>query len=335
MAELDLNKLSTAEIKKLWQQTTARAKQRAEQTKTNAVTDVTGDGDDYWIDNWGCAVPGKRPEKKTVETYVGADGYVYECLPGEKPPVLSGNGLVNWLNQQNIASDPELKDALGETNLFFEGQTTVGESEIVLTGRLESKGWIVDSRSPQTPKLNLGFRLSRSLTRDQAIEQAVTYIESKAGPQFKNLTDSELRMAERMAVTDKVPALIFYVAARLPDNLAEKFLEIGATGSEFAVLQFVGNQDISEILEEGIAHCYFWSNPRADEAFFDFVRANDDGRIWNFGLLENLWTRFNTASAVDKLDPHDTPTPEEMDNLSDEQVSDLLTRTRRLKNQAR
>jgi hypothetical protein len=59
---VDLDKLSTAEIKRLWQQTTAKAKQRAEQRNTTSVTDVTGDGDDYYIDNWGCAVPGKRPD---------------------------------------------------------------------------------------------------------------------------------------------------------------------------------------------------------------------------------------------------------------------------------
>ena len=95
MAQLDLDKLSTAEIKKLWQQTTAKAKQRAEHRNTDPVTDVTGDGDDYYIDGLGNAIPGRRPEKKTVNTYVDASGYVQELKPGEKPPALSGNGLVD------------------------------------------------------------------------------------------------------------------------------------------------------------------------------------------------------------------------------------------------
>jgi hypothetical protein len=95
MAQLDLDKLSTAEIKKLWQQTTAKAKQRSAQAHTSPVTDVTGDGDDYWIDGFGNAIPGKRPEKETVKTYVDASGYVQELKPGEKPPALSGNGLVD------------------------------------------------------------------------------------------------------------------------------------------------------------------------------------------------------------------------------------------------
>ena len=74
MAQLDLDKLSTSEIKKLWQQTTARAKQRAEQAQTSPVTDVTGDGDDYYIDGFGNAIPGKRPENKTAGTYVDPNG---------------------------------------------------------------------------------------------------------------------------------------------------------------------------------------------------------------------------------------------------------------------
>jgi hypothetical protein len=147
----------------------------------------------------------------------------------------------------------------------------------------------------------------------------------------KNQTDSELRMAERMAVTDKVQALIFYVAARLPDNLAEEFLEIGATGDEFAVLQFVGNKDTSAVLEERIAHCYSWSNLRADESFADFVRANDDSRIWNFGLLENLWNRYNLASSLDKLDSQAAPMAEDLGQMSDEEIEKTLTEARKVR----
>jgi hypothetical protein len=168
----------------------------------------------------------------------------------------------------DIAADPELKEALGETNLFFEGRTTVGESEILLTGRLESRGWMVDSRS-QNPKLNLGFRLSRSLTRDQAIEEAVAYIESKAGPQFRNLSGDELRMAERLAIQDRVSSFVFYLQSRLPDDLADKFLQLGAQGNELYILQFAAREEISEIAEEAVAHAFYWSNPKASKTFFN------------------------------------------------------------------
>jgi hypothetical protein len=118
MAELDLEKLSTAEIKKLWQQTTARAKRRAEQSHASPVTDVMGDGDDYYIDGFGNAIPGKRPTKKTVKTFVDSEGYIQEIGEHEKIP--EKGGLISWLNNVDVANDPEVREALGEEALYFE-----------------------------------------------------------------------------------------------------------------------------------------------------------------------------------------------------------------------
>ena len=93
----------------------------------------------------------------------------------------------------DVSHDAEVREALGENNLFFEQAITIGENEVLVTGKLESRGWIVDTES-ENEKLNLSFRLGRSLSRDEAIGQAAAYIESKAGRRFKNLTDNELRM---------------------------------------------------------------------------------------------------------------------------------------------
>jgi hypothetical protein len=326
MAQLDLDKLSTAEIKQLWQQTTARAKQRVEQAQTSLVTDVTSDGDDYYIDGFGNAIPGKRPPKKTAETYVDANGYVQE---GQAPHT-SGNSLVDWLNTVDVSHDTEVREALGENNLFFEQPITIGENEILVTGKLESRGWIVDTES-EKEKLNLSFRLSRSLSRDEAIGQAVAYIESKAGPRFKTLTDNELRMVERLAIQDRVAAFIFHLQSRLPDELADKFLELGARGSELMILQFAADEKISEIAEEAVAHSFYFSTPRASENFFDWVRANDGGRMWTFALLDSLWNQFNLNASIDRLGAEPPPTAEDFDAMSDEDIEKTLTEARKLR----
>jgi hypothetical protein len=327
--QLDLDKLSNADIKKLWKETTARARNKAEQREITAQNEPTDEG--YYRDSHGNIVEGKKPLPKTAGHYIDSSGYVQELAPGEKAPALSGNGLVDWLNQQNVASDPELKEALGETNLFFEGQITVGENEIVLTGKLERGGWVVDSRSQENPKLNLGFRLSRSLTKDEAVEQAVSYLESKAGPQFKTLSEDEERMIERMAVTNRLQAFVFYVQARLPENLANRFLELGAAGDDLGIQTFAAAAKVSEIIEEGVAHCFYWSCPRANESFFTFVRDNDDGRLWTFNLLDHLWTRYNLASSIDKLDSQAAPTAEDLDAMSDGEIERTLTEARKLR----
>jgi hypothetical protein len=142
-------------------------------------------------------------------------------------------------------------------------------------------------------------------------------------------------MIERMSVANRVQAFVFYMQARLPDELAERFLQIGATGDDLAILRFAADENISSIAEEAVAHCFYWSNPRATGEFFDWVRANDDGRMWTFALLDSLWQQYTVSSSINRLTQEDAPTAEELDGLSDEQVSDLLTRTRRLKNQVR
>ena len=128
MNQQDLEKLSTKEIKALWKATTDKAHEiQAKKTEAAAITDVTGDdGDEYYLDGFGNVIPGLRPPTKTVRTYVDASGYVQELAESEEPPQLSGSGLVDWLNQQDISADPELREALGADNLFFDEQYNRG-----------------------------------------------------------------------------------------------------------------------------------------------------------------------------------------------------------------
>src|ERR1700732_3565176 len=185
-----------------------------------------------------------------------------DLAPGERAPALSGNGLVDWLNQQDISTDPDVQAALGKEPLFFEKGLTTGDSDICQVGKVESNGWKVDSRSRES-KLNVKFRLPRSLTRDEAVEQAVGNVESKAGPQFKTLSENEERMCERMAVSNRLQAFVFYIQARLPEDLANRFLELGAAGDELGIQKFAADEKISEIVEEAVAYTFFWTNQRA------------------------------------------------------------------------
>ena len=335
----DLDKLSTKQIKKLWKDTTDKARgiqaKNAAAAAAAALTDVTGDdGDEYYLDGFGNVVPGRRPPTKTVRTYVDASGYVQELAEGQEAPQLSGSGLVDWLNRQDISADPELREALGADNLFLtDEQIRIGDDDVSLNGRLESDGWHVVS-SGSTQVANLKFRLGRSLTREQAIEQAVGYIESKSGPRYKQLTDNERRMCERMAVTDRASAFVFYIQARLPVYLADEFLRLGATGDALAIQRFGADKTISEIAEEACAHVFYWNNPSADEDFFEYARANDGGRTWTFPLFDFFWTHYQTRSAINHLNPSE-PTAEEIladaENMTDEELAATLTEARRLR----
>ncbi len=256
-----------------------------------------------------------------------------EIGTGEEPPQLSGSGLVDWLNRQDISADPELREALGADNLFFDEQIRIGDDDVSLNGRLESDGWHVTARSGQKTR-DLKFRLGRNLTREQAIEQAAGYVEMKFGPRFRQLTDNERRMCERMAVTDRVSAFVFYIQARLPDYLADEFLQLGAAGDDLAIQRFGADEKISEIAEEACEHVFYWNNPKASEDFFEYARAHDGGRTWVFPLLDSLWTRYQTRSAINHLNPSE-PTAEEIladaENMTDEELAATLTEARRLR----
>jgi len=179
--------------------------------------------------------------------------------------------------------------------------------------------------------LNLGFRLSRSLTRDQAIEQAAAYVESKAGPQFKTLSEDEERMIERMSVTNRLQAFVFYIQARLPEDLANRFLELGAAGDDLGIQTLASHEKISEIVEEGVAYAFYWNNTRATEEFFDWVRSNDGGRLWSFNLLDSLWNQYNVSASINRLGAEQRPTAEELDAMSDEEIEKTLNEARKIR----
>jgi hypothetical protein len=131
----DLEKLSNQEIRVLWKQTTDRARRiQAKRQENIASSNVPDEG--YYRDAHGNIVEGKKPLPKTVGHFIDANGWVQDLAPGEKAPALSGNGLVDWLNQQDISTDPELQNALGKENLFFEERLTIGDSDICLVGKL-------------------------------------------------------------------------------------------------------------------------------------------------------------------------------------------------------
>ena len=339
MNQPDLEKVSTKEIKALWKATTDKARGiQSNKANAAAIRNVTGDdGDEYYLDGFGNVIPGRRPPTKTVRTYVDASGYVQELAEGQEAPQLSGSGLVDWLNRQDISADPELRQALGADKLFFDEQIRIGDDDVSRKREI-GIGWLARGFERSDTGGDLKFRLGRSLTREQAIEQAAGYVESKSGPRFRQLTDNERRMCERMAVTDRVSAFVFYIQARLPEYLADEFLQLGAAGNDLAIQRFGADEKISEIAEEACAHIFYWHNPRADESFFDYSRANDGGRTWTFPLLDSLWNQYQTRSAIDHLNPSE-PTADEIladaENMTDEELTATLTEARRLRSNGR
>src|SRR4029077_3270239 len=118
---------------------------------------------------------------------------------------------------------------------------------------------------------------------------------------------------------------------RLPEDLAERFCQLGAAGDELAIQRFAADEKISEIVEEAVANVYYFNNIRADGNFFDWVRQHDSGRTWTLPLLDALFARYSVATALDKLDAQPAPTTEELDQLSDAEIETTLLAARKLR----
>jgi hypothetical protein len=112
------------------------------------------------------------------------------------------------------------------------------------------------------------------LAKEKAIEEAEKHCLEQLGPRFKNLSDNELRMIERMAVTNRLQAFVFYIQARLPDALANRFLELNAAGDELGIQRFAAQEKISEIVEDGVFQTFRWNNrPSAPKSMALGLRA--------------------------------------------------------------
>ncbi len=338
MNQINLDQLSDAAIKKLWQAKQAKDRQQLHDAERPALADMGLSDEGYYRDAFGNVIEGKKPTPKTVGHYVDASGYVQELAPGEKAPELSGNSLVDWLNNQDVASDPELRAALGADNLFFEEHLRIGDSDVWLIGRLESNGWLVTSRSEDRNVKDLRFRLAKNLTRNEAIEQAATYVAVKSGPQFRNLSEAERRMCERMAIGSRLDAFVFYVTNRLPEHMADMLLQLDAAGNELGVQQFCAQEQISEIAEEAVIQTHRWNNVRADHCFLDFVAAHSDGRLITFSLLDALFNQYTLNNSVDRLGPEQmtqADVVEMAESMSDEELAATITEATKLRSQRR
>jgi hypothetical protein len=152
MQQKELEKLSNKEIKELWEKTQneRRKEMGYREAEVRAVTDILDHDGEYYKDSFGNMIEGIPPAPKTIRIYVDASGYVQELKPGEKAPELSGNGLVDWLNNPDIVGDPDLREALGEDALYFETELNLNDGAFWIVGQLESKGWSVTSRSQNT-----------------------------------------------------------------------------------------------------------------------------------------------------------------------------------------
>jgi hypothetical protein len=97
-----------------------------------------------------------------------------------------------------------VREALGEEALYFEHEVSEGNACVLLVGTLGKDGWNIVGRSNSGDREDFKFRLPKTLTKETAIAEAEKYCREKMGPQFRQLSENEMRMFERVAATNRL-----------------------------------------------------------------------------------------------------------------------------------
>jgi hypothetical protein len=333
--------LTTAEVKRLYLQTREEAlKQRSAETQNQARRDLGIAADyNYYIDDFGNAIPGSKPPAKHIQTYVDSSGYVQELHEGESAPVPQGRTLLEqvtkWVNEN--PDDHDIKGLLPEDLSVFEEQSA-DFPDYVLFGTLRGKKWYVSALNEKDDARAFKFVLSNDLDREGAISAAHSYLETRVGPKYRELSQKDLNLIQRTSVIDRNEAMLFYLRAKLPlpwaDELESLIVQSDITGSVSRVLEYVSKPEINKVLEEAIFNVFFWNKPHIEptEELKEFLQQRTANIVLTFPVLDTLLKQYQTSRAVSHLGAAEAaaaaPSQQDLDDLSDDQVADLFNRTR-------
>jgi hypothetical protein len=349
MPDPNFENLSNTEIKQLYDATRAEAqKQRnLENARTGAGRDLdeqlgfTDDaGDEQHLDGFGNVVPGPKPKANPPRYYTDANGYIQELQEGQEAPQSSGYQIVDWLNRQDVANDPELRAALGPLVEESRFEVTLSDIGHVVSGTCDRRGWHIQCVSEGGHVTR--FLLKGDLARDEALSQASRYIRQQ-NPSIHELTEEELRLvalraANATTMAEISDAVLEYVRAAIP------FQEILALDTD----SYLARSDRKELLIQAV---YFvWKNSSLAKGYVETEESlaylNNYLASRHFVTVTTLiegWDAFKQQPLTGLRDiersyapqPEPVPTPEDLDSLSDDEVRRLLTEAKKLRNQQR
>jgi hypothetical protein len=333
----NFDNLSTAEVAALYQQTRdAARKQRGIQQTQNQASDDLGIDDEYYKDQFGNVIPGKKPPAKVARHYVDASGYVQELEPGESAPTVQGKTLLEKITTfaNENAADPEIAGLLPLDETVFE--TSVSEGGWWMRGDMNSRGtWTVIAQLDGHDDLR--FPLSGNLTREEAIESARHHVLSVTDPEPRALTHTELRrVAIQAANSSNVPTLADAVVS---------YLRL-ATNDKSITGDYLARPDRRNLIIEALYFC--WKNSYAAKGYVEsddalgHINAYLDSR--DFPTIQTFcdaWSDFQNHQnrglggwRLAETEPEPI-TQATLDAMSDEELEQTLVEAQRLRSRER
>jgi hypothetical protein len=343
MADFNFEQLTNKEIAELYKNSRKEYVDQRDKNQATQAENAHVVGDElYWQDERGNMIEGTRPQPRTSNGF-DEDRLVSEWQDRNKTPAQK---LADFANEN--LHDPQVRALLPEDYAVFEEQSA-DHPDYCLLGTMLGRGkWSVtalnERDASRTFKFVLGGKLvtgkdhtaeTTQLDREEAIGIAYQELEKRLGPKFRDLSPTDINMIQRLSLNNRELALELYLKARLPQEWEHELNRLSAraetTGDNLRLLKFMSNPAIAPALEEAIYSVWFWNKPHIEESpeLREFFQNRTADTVLTFSFMDHLHKQFQTGRLVNNLGPL-SPKPEaaDLNDLSDEQVTDLFHRTR-------
>lgn len=310
-----------------------------EQTRQRRIQAIAAEEEAKFCDtrfgqlDWaGC--PNVKPSQE--EEFAEHDKYGFNNIVRERP--LSLGRRLNELLEE-ATEDPRLANELSTMGVDVPGRPHkffAGEWDVTLTYRGHNK-WRVEAENRETAQQEIFMLAGIPVdNRDAAISNAGNHLQKLSGPQLRRLTEQDQRELALHASQDCQGALGSYISRRLP--IADKQRWENSDTYDQA-MRYISDPRWAGLVWEALWFC--WINARADYADTPerraFIERHIGNRMPTVGLLDQAWAacqeqerRAPQSDTVRKTDEEE-PVPDDLNDLSDEEVSKLMTASLQLR----
>jgi hypothetical protein len=235
---------------------------------------------------------------------------------------------VDWVNAN--LNDPEIADLLPKQE-----HVVIAEyRNYQIYGRFESNEWHLRAIDTAGDEPDIRFRMPGTLDQDAAASHAQNYVREQLSLRLRELSQGDITFIQRLAPTNRDLAVGLFLKSRLPSRFERELNKLVAeaeiTGNNTELLKFMSNEDVNPVAEEALLNVWSWANPHVDftEELQNFFHQRTANTVVTFALLDKLYGQYTLGKAVALTTAPPPVSQEGLNDLADDQVTDLYNRSR-------
>lgn len=245
--------------------------------------------------------------------------------------LVTSHKVASFINSN--LNDPEVRALLPESEREF-GPIQVDEWEMY--GKQSAKGWSCQAFDGTN---SIKFRLSASLDKEHAITRAARFLREKYGTTIEDdlndLDNATLQMIQRVSASDSGRAIILFMQARLPQELAREFTDAcdKANEDDSDLIRLVTDPTVAYVNNEAVYQVFKYRTPQLSPedvpSFEQFANSRIGDNALSLPILESLFQEWQEGIEQGSItaQQEQAPTEEELRSLSDGDLTSLYFQT--------